>query len=309
MTLLNEASEKYKSNLKAQLAEQASSEDPVERAWAAYAERVSNSWMSPVMPVREGASLTIFHSDGLDESQKRMVVAGLGIAAGMLLPALTSARQAAQRNVATNNLRQIVLGLLNHESAKGAMPAHAIYGADGKPLLSWRVQILPFLGQQELYQQFHLDEPWDSEHNKTLIAQMPDVYTTPGVQIEPGKTNLLAVVGKECFMDGTETGISIRDITDGTSLTVSVVEADPAQAVEWTKPDDLEFNPDDPKAGLGNVRPGGWNVAFCDGSVQFFAEGIDPTLLKSMFTRNGGEAVNRQMIAAPQQAPAVIAPQ
>jgi hypothetical protein len=309
MTLFNQAWEKYKSNLKAQLAEQAASEDPVEQAWAAYAERISNNWMSPVMPVREGASLTIFHSDGLDESQKRMVVAGLGIAAGMLLPALTSARQAAQRNVATNHLKQIVLGLLNHESAKGALPAHAVYSADGKPLLSWRVQILPFLGHQELYQQFHLDEPWDSEHNKTLIAQMPDVYTTPGVQLEPGKTNLLAVVGKECFMDGTETGISIRDITDGTSLTVSVVEADPAQAVEWTKPDDLEFNPDDPKTGLGNVRPGGWNAAFCDGSVQFFAEGIDPTLLKSMFTRNGGEAVNRQMMAAPQAPNAVVVPQ
>jgi hypothetical protein len=299
MTLLNDASEKYKSNLKAQLAEQASSEDPVERAWAAYAERVSNNWMSPVMPVRDGSKLTIFHSDGLDESQKRMVVAGLGIAAGMLLPALTSARQAAQRNVATNNLKQIMVAFMNHHDVKGALPAHANYSEDGKPLLSWRVHILPFIEQNELYQQFHLDEPWDSEHNKALIAQMPDVFKTPGLSLEPGKTNILAVVGEGAVMDGTAKGISFQHITDGTSKTIVVVEADPAQAVEWTKPDDLEFNPDDPKAGLGNVRPGGWNAAFCDASIQFVAEAVDPELLKTFFTRAGQEVNDRQLLSAP----------
>jgi hypothetical protein len=81
----------------------------------------------------------------------------------------------------------------------------------------------------------------------------------------------------------------LKNVTDGTSKTIAFVEADPAQAVEWTKPDDLEFNAADPKAGLGNVRPGGWQAAFCDGSVQFIADAIDPQLIAALFTRAGGE--------------------
>ena len=51
---------------------------------------------------------------------------------------------------------------------------------DGKPLLSWRVLILPYIGNDDLYREFHLDEPWDSVHNKTLLSKMPDVYKAPG---------------------------------------------------------------------------------------------------------------------------------
>ncbi len=294
MTLIADANQKYQANLKAQLAEQAASEDPIERAFAQYAERVSAKWMTPFMPTRDGASLTLFHRDGLDESQKMMLVAAIGIAAAMGLPATMSARDAARRNQSMNNMKQIMLALLNYENVHKAYPAHASYSDDDKPLLSWRVQVLPYLEQQALYDQFHLDEPWDSEHNKTLIAQMPEVYMNPNLPLELGKTNYLALVGEDCVFDGTRNGVGLRNITDGTSKTIAVVEADPVQAVEWTKPDDLEFNPDDPKAGLGNVRPGVWIAAFCDGSVQVIAEAIDPRMLKALFTRAGGEVVDVQ---------------
>jgi len=307
MTLVADASQKYQTNLKAQLAEQAASEDPVERAFAQYADRVSSKWMTPFMPTREGASLTLFHTDGLNDSQKKMLIAGVGIAAAMGLPATMSAREAARRAQSTNNLKQMMLALHMYHDTRKTFPAHANYSDDGKPLLSWRVHILPFIEEQALYQQFHLDEPWDSEHNKTLISQMPNVFKNPNLPLEPGKTNYLAIVGKECVMDGTEKGIGMRNITDGTSKTIALVEADPAQAVEWTKPDDLEFNPDDPKAGLGNVRPGGWNAGFCDGSVQFIAEGIDLGTLTALFTRAGGEVVNVP-VAAPMPGPAALAP-
>jgi len=38
-----------------------------------------------------------------------------------------------------------------------------------------------------------LNEPWDSEHNKKLIAKMPPVYVRPGSQAGEGKTVYLAV--------------------------------------------------------------------------------------------------------------------
>lgn len=295
LAVLNEANQRQQQTLKAQFAEQAASEDPIERAFAQYAERASTQWSQNFMPTREGAAITLFRNNGLDESQKKILLGAVGISASLMLPAVQAARTAARRSQSMNNLKQIVLALLNHESATKTLPAHAIYSEDGAPLLSWRVKILPFIdGGQELYAQFHLDEPWDSEHNRALIPQMPAAFASPSVNLEPGKTNYLAVVGPECIFDGTKDGTSFRSITDGTSKTIIVVEADPSRAVEWTRPDDLTVNLDDPKQGLGNVFPQGWNAAFCDGSVQFISDQIDPQVLRAMFTRAGGEVINNQ---------------
>ncbi len=86
-----------------------------------------------------------------------------------------------------NNLKQIGLAMHNYESTFGTFPpAYIADKATGKPLLSWRVAILPFLEQDALYKQFHLDEPWDSAHNKTLIARMPPVYRSPGRRRQAG---------------------------------------------------------------------------------------------------------------------------
>jgi hypothetical protein len=298
LSLLNDASQKHLATLKAQFAEQAASEDPIQRALAAYSERVTAKSIADNMPTRDGNRVVLYHSDGLDESQKKMVAAGLGMAVSALLPAMQAGRQAAQRTASTNNMKQIMLAWHVYHDKHTAFPAHANYSDDGQPLLSWRVHILPFIdGGQELYAQFKLDEPWDSENNKALIAQMPAVFQHPDAKLEPGKTNYLALVGSDCILSGTKEGVGIRNITDGTSNTIAFVEADPAQAVEWTKPDDLEFNPDDPKAGLGNVRPGGWNAALSDGSVRFIPETIDAKTVKAFATIAGGEVADIPMAA------------
>ena len=82
-----------------------------------------------------------------------------------------------------NNLKQIGVALLNYQDAEGKLPSATGAGADGKPLLSWRVRILPYIEEAELYRQFHLDEPWDSEHNKPLIAKMPAIFAAPGSKV------------------------------------------------------------------------------------------------------------------------------
>ena len=91
----------------------------------------------------------------------------------LLSPALIASREAAQRSVRLNHFKQFALAMFMYNDVKQSFPAAASYDANGKPLLSWRVLILPYIEQQELYNQFHLDEPWDSEHNRTLIAKMP----------------------------------------------------------------------------------------------------------------------------------------
>lgn len=96
-----------------------------------------------------------------------------------IIDAIAQAREAARRSTCKNNLKMIGLAMHNHHSVHGQFPAAASMSTDGKPLLSWRVQLLPFLNAASLYNEFKLDEPWDSAHNKKLIAQMPAVFACP----------------------------------------------------------------------------------------------------------------------------------
>ena len=97
---------------------------------------------------------------------------------------------------------------------------------------------------------------------------MPAVYQNPNIDNKDFKTNFLLVTGEDAAFFG-EAGKRIRDFTDGTSNTILAVEADEDQAVIWTKPDDWEFDEENPFKGLGKLRQGGFFALFADGSVQF----------------------------------------
>jgi hypothetical protein len=279
--------------MEGEIAKLAASEDPIERALAQYMQRMSTATAESIRPAREADSLVLFRLAGSDGSQqdKLVKVAVIGVLVALLLPAVQAAREAARRSQSQNNLKHLMLSMHNYADTHKMFPAHASYSADGKPLLSWRVHVLPFLEEIELYNQFHLDEPWDSEHNLTLVAQMPAVFANPNLDSEPGKTNYLGVVGSDCIFDGTEKGIWFTKISDGTSKTIMLVEADADRAVIWTKPDDFKFDAANPAAGLGGIRPGGWLAGFADGSVQFIAQSVDNETVKSLFTRAGGEVI------------------
>jgi hypothetical protein len=220
----------------------------------------------------------------------------MGFLIALLLPAVQAAREAARRNQSINNVKQIMLGLLNFEATHKRFPAQANLGPDGKPLLSWRVHILPYLEQRELYEQFHLDEPWDSEHNKTLISRMPEVYLDPSSKlvVADGRTHYLGAEGEgRLFESGAKNGRAMMSIRDGTTNTIAVVQVDDSRTVEWTRPDDWELGPDESALGLGRLHAGGIFLAgFCDGHVTVIAESIDPNQLKALLTVAGGEVVN-----------------
>jgi hypothetical protein len=84
----------------------------------------------------------------------------------------------------SENLKQLGTALHAYHDKFGHFPPAASYDLQGKPLLSWRVHLLPFLGEDKLYQEFHLNEPWDSDHNKKLLSRMPAVYRTPDYQLD-----------------------------------------------------------------------------------------------------------------------------
>jgi hypothetical protein len=256
--------------------------------------------------LRPSTGVTRRTPEGLEmESHQTLPTPTVGAAAPVVvalgLPAVQAAREAARRSQSLNNLKQIMLALHNyHDTHRGLPPAHT-FDANKKPGLSWRVLILPYIEQDALYKQFHLDEPWDSEHNKKLIAQMPEVFKSPNSAAGEGKTNYLGIGGKKgAFpppalpMDDRPlvVGLSFKDFTDGLSNTVVVVETNDKIAEIWTKPGDYEFNEKEPLQGLTGLRPGGFLVGMGDGSVRFISERIMPDMLKNLFERNDGKQVD-----------------
>jgi len=199
---------------------------------------------------------------------------------------------AADRVKSANNLKQFALALISYETANGKLPSATGAGADGKPLLSWRVRILPYIEQAALYEQFHQDEPWDSDHNKPLIAKMPEIFAAPGSKVAGKfKTVYLTPRSKDTMFPGDQE-IRLQEVTDGTSNTLMLVEASDDRAVIWTKPDDYEVNNDKPLDGLVGLRDGGFLAAFGDGSVRLLKSTLKPETVKALFTRNGAEVIN-----------------
>ena len=201
---------------------------------------------------------------------------------GLTLPAVQAAREAARRVACTNNLKQMALSMLIHEDAMQILPA-AITDADGRPLLSWRVAILPYVEEKALYDDFHLDEPWDSEHNRSLIPRMPTVYACPSAPpLAAGMTRYLLLDGpgagferdKQRQGEGAAArirGIRMKDLVQGASNTILIVEAPADRAVEWTKPEELTLSPAD--AARLEDRSGGHaggirHAASADGHVE-----------------------------------------
>ncbi len=220
-----------------------------------------------------------------------------GVMVGLLLPAVQAAREAARRAQCVNNEKQIALAMLNYHAANDSLPPAAVKDKAGKPLLSWRVAILPYIEQQALYKEFHLDEPWDGPHNKALIASMPPIYacpSRPATAGAPGMTSYRVFAGKAtAFPPGR--AVKFADVTDGISQTLMVVET--RDGVPWTKPEDLEFaaDADPPKGpffGAGSFHTGGFAAAMLDGSVRFLKNSIRPETFRALITRDGGEVID-----------------
>jgi hypothetical protein len=196
-------------------------------------------------------------------------------------------REAAARTQSANNLKQLALAMLNYEAATGRFPPQAIFDKNGKPLLSWRVLILPYIEQQNLYKQFHFDEPWDSEHNKKLLDRMPKMFASPQDEkcVKEHVTHYQGFVGKWAFFEGKQ-GIRIADITDGTSNTIMLAEA--SKAVPWTKPEDIPFDAEKPLPKLGLAGASYFLAAICDGSVRAISHSITKETLRNAIQRTDG---------------------
>jgi Protein of unknown function (DUF1559) len=213
------------------------------------------------------------------------------LAIAVALPIAQSVKISTNTDEALGNLRKVGKAMKQYQEKNGHYPGPAILDKEGKPLLSWRVGLLPFLGEKDLYDEFHLDEAWDSPHNKELLERMPDVFQNPSAATDPGMTFYRGVFGKGAFFDPeVKQGIEPKDITDGGAATLAVVET--REAVPWTKPGtEIPFDGDGMKSMLGGHKPGGFAALYAFGPVKFIKDSITPLVLRALSTRAEGEVV------------------
>jgi hypothetical protein len=242
------------------------------------------------------------------------------------------ARQAASRMRSINNLKQIGLAFHNFHSVYNCIPPAVIVGPDGKPWHSWRVLILPYIEQAELFNQYDFSQPWDGEKNRKLLDRMPDVYRDPIHGDERGQfTHYAAITGepsapfaskgpqqKDARTVPMDKGLGFQTFTDGTSNTVLVAPVDPARKIPWTKPEDIVVGPKFPDDydvfgkpngiatpyNLGSRKSGAPSAPFliADGSVRVVSTAINKLTLAALLTRNGGEVISADAIPGDAQA-------
>ena len=245
------------------------------------------------------------HSEPPRKHTGLIVLAGFFLAAGLLvllLPCMQTIRDSPGWSRSQSSLRQIGMALQGYHETMGKLPPAVARDKDGRALYSWRVLLLPFLEEDRLYKQLKLDEPWDSLHNKPLLAKMPRSYAPAlGGLDDPGLTRYLAFVGPgTAFERG---GLTWDDFPDGLAETILVVEA--GTPVPWAKPVDLPYAPDEPlpALGAGFTKPvhflgheirskSGFNAVFADGKARFISSKTSEQTIRDSITRNGGERVD-----------------
>jgi len=197
-------------------------------------------------------------------------------------PPLQVARLAFQRMQDTNDMLQVLLAFHNYADTHGHFPPVVTTDPETGQKRSWRVELLPFLGprENELYQQYRKDEPWDSESNRLVLNKMPEVYKSAR-QLRSTTTSLYAVTGKDTALHGEKPKIS--DFTFGLSNTVLLVHTD--RETPWTKPEDIPLEEATPE-NLGGFHAGVFIVGMADGSVKLVASTIDPQVWKKVLIRN-----------------------
>ena len=185
------------------------------------------------------------------------------------------------------------LAFFCYEERHGHLPPAAVCGPDGRSLLSWRVLLLPYMEEDKLFNEFHLDEPWDSEHNLKLLDRMPRNYAAPWtkyVDVPPNHTVLKVFVGPGSpFEPGVKLTFKDADFPDGRENTLLFVEA--GEPVPWTKPDDIPFDPNQPIKLRGLFRDGCRSGAADGTAYHMIRHDCDEATLRAAVTRNGGEQV------------------
>ena len=221
-------------------------------------------------------------------------LAALGLVAVLLMPPIGVGSAVAGRRMACqNNLRQIAIALHNYHDIYGCLPPAYIADKSGRPMHSWRVLILPFMEQKDLYKQYRFDEPWDGPNNRKLADQVISIYSCPSETHHPStETSYVAVIGPRTAWPG-EKQIGLADMADGTANVLLVVEVHDS-GIHWMEPRDLHVTQMAPTInaphgqGISSDHKTTTNAAYADGSVKSLSAKLPADVLRSWIIRDDG---------------------
>ena len=234
-------------------------------------------------------------ADTSPDASRWVLIVGLIITVvligGALFFAIGAARERSRTYACLGNLRQLSTALHTYHDLHGSFPPAYVADADGHPLHSWRVLLLPYIGERQLHSQYRFDEPWDGPHNRQLVARMPAVFACPEhADIASGITNYVAVVGKETIWPE-QYSATIHEVTDGPSLSVQLLEW-PGSDIAWTEPRDVRFGEAektrDSSGHPADDEKGSQHILLVDGQVRAVDTRTDSRSFRSLQTINRG---------------------
>lgn len=197
---------------------------------------------------------------------------------------------ASKRMMCANNMKWLGLALRQYDIDHGTLPPAFIPGDDEKPSHSWRILLLPYLNQQDLYDKYRFDEPWNGPNNSKLAAKMPDVFRCPSCvgNTPPTHTNYVACIHKDSVLSGSVPN-ALSSIDDPTQETMLFSETK-TRAVHWMSPFDVPSTEMyvDIADGIG-IHDRGFNAIMADGAAMFLPHTIRQSDFESLVTRSGNE--------------------
>ena len=194
-----------------------------------------------------------------------------------------------------SNLQRIAQALNAYAAEHGTYPTPVVTDATGKPLYSWRVLLLPYLGEANLYANFKLNEAWDSPTNAQLIAQCPNVYISPGSNSAGSFANYVLVTGTGTIFPPTGP-LKPAQINDGLDRTLLVVETDNATS-DWSMPFDIDITKSNSRIGasgtgsIGGTHAEGAAAVFANEESAWLSIDLPAAIVDAAITPNGNESI------------------
>jgi len=228
--------------------------------------------------------------------ESAVVAAALAVILMAFLPTVRFSQAAAKHSMCCGHFKQLSLALHNYHDTYGSFPPAYIADAQGTPMHSWRVLILPFIEESKLYEQYRFDQPWDGPNNRKLHSQMPRTFSCPSdaSRLE-GTTAYVAVIGTHTVWPG-ETCVSFNQVLDGTAASLLLVEVHDS-GIHWMEPRDLHVSQMAPTInsergqGISSGHTNGANAALVDASLIFLPENYPADQLRKLLTIDDGAVV------------------
>jgi hypothetical protein len=207
-----------------------------------------------------------------------VVLGGAGL---LLFPAVERVRSAAARMKDSNNMKQLALAMHNYNDSNGRPPP-------AQENLSWRVHLLPYMEQSNVYRQFDLNQPWDAPANRRLASQKIPTLVSASDPPETVETRYRVFVGPGTLYEPGKPPLKFAEVRDGLANTIFAVEA--SELVPWPQPKELEYDRNGPLPALGvpGRKPQGFLVAMLDGSVRFITPDVSPEMIRGGIEPNDG---------------------